>query len=513
MRPVLARLSLVAFGLAVLVVALVVVEVGLRALGVGEARTHDPFAGFSDRVPLFEPFVAEDARRLMRTAAARRTRSRAAFAAEKPEGALRIFVVGGSSAAGFPYGYDYAFSSFLEQRLAAELGAGRVEVVNAAVEGYASRRIAAIVEEIARYEPDLLIVYSGHNEMAERRFYAHLLDMPPALFRVLDALAATRLYALASGFATPLAPPPELRFENKRALAEMFAVGEARQGAERSEALDRELAYAELHYRFNLERMVDAMRAVGADVLLLGLTQNWADWAPGLSRHRDGLAGEGLAAWERAWAAGRALAGTDCAAALEAWRPAIDLDDGHAALRFGVAGCLRHLGHADAARVEFVAASDRDAIPHGAPSHYGRLLREVADEGGAMWLDVDALLAARRADGLVGDAEFLDMVHPRLDTHVVIAEAIADHLAERGWLPPDRRSDAWQRPTVDALVARDPKLWVRERLGRATACLLARRFACADEALDEVLARHPEDADALRVRGIAESLRARAGAS
>ena len=29
---------------------------------------------------------------------------------------------------------------------------------------YASYRVAALMEELVRYEPDLFVIYSGHNE-------------------------------------------------------------------------------------------------------------------------------------------------------------------------------------------------------------------------------------------------------------------------------------------------------------------------------------------------------------
>ncbi|MFW6168867.1 MAG: hypothetical protein ACODAD_00150 [Planctomycetota bacterium] len=60
----------------------------------------------------------------------------------------------------------------------------RWEVVNAGGVGYASYRVAKLMEELVRYEPDLFIIYSGHNEFLKRRTYADPFDR----FSVLDTV-------------------------------------------------------------------------------------------------------------------------------------------------------------------------------------------------------------------------------------------------------------------------------------------------------------------------------------
>ena len=174
------KLVLVLLGLAVGVATVIALELALRVTGIGAGETrYDPFAGFSRTVPMFEAATRDDGTQVFRTAKARRVRWPQEFLAVKPANGFRVFVVGESSAAGVPYDVGHAFSAFLEMRLRAELPSLVVEVVNAAVPGYGSRRMLPIVEDIARHEPDLLILYAGHNELAEPRYYAHLVGMDP----------------------------------------------------------------------------------------------------------------------------------------------------------------------------------------------------------------------------------------------------------------------------------------------------------------------------------------------
>ena len=75
-------------------------------------------------------------------------------------------MVGESSAEGSPYGTSLAFSSWLARRLAAEAPEVRWEVVDAALAGAQAGSMLAMVRDIARHAPDLLIVYLGHNDSA-----------------------------------------------------------------------------------------------------------------------------------------------------------------------------------------------------------------------------------------------------------------------------------------------------------------------------------------------------------
>ena len=108
---VLAHLGLVLAGLLAGLALLLAVELALRLLGIGANHPrHNPFAGFSRAVPTFELDNWPDGTRIYRLAAARRkpaagdrvAEPQREFLAEKAPDTLRIFVLGGSSAAGVP---------------------------------------------------------------------------------------------------------------------------------------------------------------------------------------------------------------------------------------------------------------------------------------------------------------------------------------------------------------------------------------------------------------------------
>lgn len=86
----------------------------------------------------------------------------------KPANTFRIFVLGGSTAKGFPFMDRQSFTGIAETLLNAKLeGANRqtrVEVINVAGSAMGSYYVRETARKIWRYEPDLVLVYSGHNE-------------------------------------------------------------------------------------------------------------------------------------------------------------------------------------------------------------------------------------------------------------------------------------------------------------------------------------------------------------
>ena len=72
------------------------------------------------------------------------------------------------------------------------------EVINSGGVSYASYRVANILEELTEYEPDLFVVYTGHNEFLEDRTYRSMIEMPAALRGIGALLSSTRTYSALS---------------------------------------------------------------------------------------------------------------------------------------------------------------------------------------------------------------------------------------------------------------------------------------------------------------------------
>ncbi|HET6567613.1 MAG TPA: SGNH/GDSL hydrolase family protein [Rhodothermales bacterium] len=86
------------------------------------------------------------------------------FEVEKQPNTIRVFLLGASTTAGFPYEYQATPAWLLHDRLAAAFPDKRVEVINTAITATNSYAVLELVRELVRYDPDLFIVYMGQNE-------------------------------------------------------------------------------------------------------------------------------------------------------------------------------------------------------------------------------------------------------------------------------------------------------------------------------------------------------------
>ena len=168
------------------------------------AEERDPSLGFSG-LRLFE----RDRARGVYATSARAVRHSAnyqEFALDKPKDGLRVFTIGGSSAYGFPWGAKVAFPSLLGRALAASLPGRRVESVNAAAMSYGSTRLRAVAGEVEDYDPDVLVIFEGHNEFVEASLQRRLAALPAPARGLLDHW---RLYAAMTRVLKRSQPKPQ----------------------------------------------------------------------------------------------------------------------------------------------------------------------------------------------------------------------------------------------------------------------------------------------------------------
>ena len=83
-----------------------------------------------------------------------------------PEGALRVLFAGGSTVQGYPHPKRLAASSFLQEMLGDLWPERRIEVFNAGITAASSFAVArAVADGVEALSADLVVVYTGHNEL------------------------------------------------------------------------------------------------------------------------------------------------------------------------------------------------------------------------------------------------------------------------------------------------------------------------------------------------------------
>ena len=433
----------------------VLVELSLAIVGIEPVLyEEDPYVGFASSVPLFAEQNGPDGETYMTTAPGKLAWfNDQRFAKEKPPGTYRIFSLGGSTTYGRPYDDKVSFSGWLRELLPVADPTRKWEVINAGGISYASYRVAAVMEELLEYEPDLFVVYSGHNEFLERRTYQRIIEAPQVVTDIGALLSHTRLYTAAQKL---LDGGPEKTGVDRDSRAVLQAeVDEILAHSVGPEDYTRDNEFREqviAHYRYNLNRMVDIARSAGAEVLFVTLASNLKDVSPFKSEHRHDITAGGRRRFEELSArAKKSRISGVLDEALSALDEAATLDDRYAELHYRRGQVLYESGHYEKAAEAFERALDEDVCPLRAPTAIREIVAEVALRRDVPVVDFVSLIEEGAPHGIPGSEHFLDHVHLTIDGYRLLALELINALEKRGLLD---ASDSWNEGAISA-VARE----------------------------------------------------------
>jgi len=141
---------------------LIILEVGLRIFNYG--GNLDLFIEGPEGYTEYLRCNPNIARRYFTLQSSLPTPPKQLFLKQKPLNGYRIFVLGESSAAGFPFGNNASFPNILERGLSDAFPQKRIEVINIALAAINSYTLVDIIDEVIKQSPDAILVYTGHNE-------------------------------------------------------------------------------------------------------------------------------------------------------------------------------------------------------------------------------------------------------------------------------------------------------------------------------------------------------------
>jgi hypothetical protein len=415
---------------------LVIGEVALRGLGLGKPTdSNDPFVGFSDIHPLF---VLDPRTGRYEIPTSRQTHFQPdSFAAVKVPQEYRIFVLGGSTVQGRPWSIETSFSTWLELHLNAAGRSRKYEVVNCGGVSYATYRLVPVLQEVLKHQPDLIIFCEGHNEFLEDRSYGDIKTAPAIVSWPQRQVARLRTYNVLRDGVLRLtgqldeSPPPDRAILGPEVDARLDWKG----GLAQYRRDEKWQADVIRHFDFNLRRIAQIADHAGVPLIFVSPPAN-LEWAPFKSEHRAGL----TAAEEQQFDALLAEAGTlyasDLPQALLLLELAAQIDDQYALVHYEIGTCLLELGRQGEAEAAFVRAKDLDVCPLRMLEPMEEILHTVAADTGTPLVDADLLLAERSRTGFCDRQWLVDHVHPKIEGHQLIADAIAAKMTELGYFRP-----------------------------------------------------------------------------
>jgi lysophospholipase L1-like esterase len=338
-----------------------------------------------------------------------------AFLVSKPAHSMRIFVMGESSAAGFPYPPNGTFARVLRDALTDVLPGDTVEVVNMGMAATNSYTIVDLAGDVIDQKPDAVIIYGGHNE-----YYGALgagstesLGSFPSFVRTYLRLQRLKTFLLlrnaTNGLLRTVRGGRSTRDIEADATRMESVVGDQRitLGGKTYERGVRQ-------YESNLRVAIGRFRDAGIPVFIGSTPSNLRDIAP--------------------------------------FGPSAIPPDSTATVVFDSARAVLAAGDSVRAATMFARSRDLDVIRFRAPGEFQKVVERVASDTKSVYVPVSEGFAAASQYRIPGSDLFLEHVHPNQSGYVLLARMYFDAIQRAGFL--GRKSDMSRFAGWDAYRAR-----------------------------------------------------------
>jgi len=444
--------------LASILVFFLLLEGGLALFGIKPLlKTEDPFVGFASNAPLFTPAPGPHGSQYLVTAQNKRGYFNVqGFPKTKDPGTYRIFTMGGSTTYGRPYDDKTSFSGWLREFLPMADSNRNWEVINAGGISYASYRVAHLMEELINYQPDLFIIYTGHNEFLEERTYGQIRDMSPLIKNTVSVLNKTRTWSAMNSALKSLGLHPQKEEAKRETLgARVDTILDLTVGLDHYRRDDKLRENILEHYRLSLERMIALARSVGAEVMFVTPASSQNDCTPFKSQHTPGLEPSVQQRTEQMLTQAKEAMRT------EAWQEALNIletaaaeNPRHAELQYRRGQALLALERFEEAKTAFRIASDEDICPLRALTPMNRIVKDIASEQQVALVDYVEILENRmqaiKGYPIPGAEYFLDHVHPTIEGHKILALALIEKMITQGLV---RQDEKWNEQAIAKVAA------------------------------------------------------------
>ncbi|MDG1750639.1 MAG: SGNH/GDSL hydrolase family protein [Thalassotalea sp.] len=334
------------------------------------------------------------------------------FLKEKPKNGIRIFVQGGSTAAGYPFGYGASIAGMLDYRLKQTFPDRTVEVINTALSAVNSYTVLDFVDEIIEQQPDAVLIYAGHNE------YLGILGVGSA-YTAANSQTATLLYLKAKSLRifqllqniywsfsvqeSPIDKQTSRTFMSKVAKHKNIPFNSAlyHQGLEQFET--------------NMSMIIDKYKSAGIPVFISTIASNLADQKPFSSSKLPTDITKKYAGETR-------IITNELLNDAQKYQSA-DL--------FYQAGKIlvnenKHQNASDA----FEQARDLDLLRFRAPKPINKQIKYLAKSKSVHLVDSEMALKAAAPNNIIDNSLMLEHLHPTINGYFIIADTFYHAIEE-----------------------------------------------------------------------------------
>jgi len=347
------------------------------------------------------------------------------FLKSKPENGYRIFVLGGSTAAGWPYSNNIMFSRILQKRLSDAFPEKYIEVVNTSISAINSYTYMDFVDEILDYKPDLVLLYGGHNEyygafgVASTQTIGNMRWIKKLYLKFVHYKTFQLLKNIYFYLHSLISSGSESDQSTSSTLMEDLV-------NEQSIKYDSEL-YGQglVQFEENLSDIFNATKSNGIPVIVSELVSNIRDQTPFKSIGRS--------------------------------------QDESASVIYKQSRQYLSDEKYDEAKHGYYRAKDMDGLRFRASEDLNEIINKVESYDGVYIVPLKKYFEMKSENQLIGDNLMLDHLHPNIDGHFIIADAffreinnnqlISNKIDAEDFIPSDDYRNDWGYSILDSIYA------------------------------------------------------------
>lgn len=316
----------------------------------------------------------------------------------KKENAFRIFVLGESSAAGYPYDPNAAFSKYIKQKLQLEYPDSKIEVINMAMSAINSYTLLDLTPGIIQHKPDLVLIYTGHNE-----FYGALGAAST------ESVGGFRHFVKFVLWADQFKTVELLRNFISKTIAffsskpDTTATLMERMVGNQIIPLHSPVYQAGMNqWEGNLRDILTIFKNSNIPVVMGTLVSNLKDQQPFVSIKEDSLP------------------------------EAIEI--------YKLAQSEYKKGNFGEAKKLFIRAKDLDALRFRGTEEANKIIRDEGKEFKYPVIHLDSVFSANSENGIVGNNLMTDHLHPNYNGYRIMGQAFLSEMKVNGFLPNTKKS-------------------------------------------------------------------------
>ncbi len=341
------------------------------------------------------------------------------FKRQKDGRTFRIFVLGESTTIGYPYFHNGSFHRWLQYRLMQTYPDSNFEIINLSLTAVNSYTVLGFSKEVVHYEPDAVLIYTGHNE-----YYGALgvgstqtLGNNPWVVNTILYLREFKVMQLMNNAYQKLLKSFDNK-ESKMNVTRMETMVAQRQIPFGSELYDK----GENQFKSNMSEILDLFQRFDIPVFLGNLIGNEKDLAPFISVSQEHIASK---SFSEHYALGEAsLRKHDSLVAYDHFKKANNTFSEHADCNFYLGSLSYAQKKYREAKIYFETAKELDELRFRAPNIFNTIIYDLTVKySNTHLVDVKKEFENVSHSSIIGKELVVDHVHPNLKGFALMSNA------------------------------------------------------------------------------------------